>query len=46
LFNEYRIIPGSAAAVSTDLPFTALNRFGQAFLNKFQVYIILIILKK
>ncbi|ORX84028.1 hypothetical protein BCR32DRAFT_291613 [Anaeromyces robustus] len=35
--KEDRIIPGSAAAVSTDLPFTALNRFGQAFLNKFQI---------
>jgi len=35
--KEDRLIPGSAAAVSTDLPFTALNRFGQAFLNKFQI---------
>jgi GTP-binding protein EngB required for normal cell division len=35
--KEDRIIPGSAAAISTDLPFTSLNKFGQAFLNKFQI---------
>ncbi|KAL2914880.1 hypothetical protein HK105_205622 [Polyrhizophydium stewartii] len=32
-----RSIPGNAAAVSTDLPFTGLSRFGVSFLNKFQV---------
>ncbi|EGF76313.1 hypothetical protein BATDEDRAFT_14976 [Batrachochytrium dendrobatidis JAM81] len=32
-----RTIPGNAAAVSTDLPFTALSHFGVSFLNKFQV---------
>ena len=32
-----RIIPGFAAVVSTDLPYTTLNKFGRAFLNKFKV---------
>jgi len=32
-----RIIPGFAAVVSTDLPFTTLNKYGRAFLNKFKV---------
>lgn len=32
-----RIIPGSAAVVSTNLPYSTLDRFGQEFLNKFQV---------
>ncbi|KAH9245418.1 hypothetical protein BASA81_017103 [Batrachochytrium salamandrivorans] len=32
-----RTIPGNAAAVSADLPFTALSHFGVSFLNKFQV---------
>ncbi|KAJ3085252.1 hypothetical protein HK102_000172 [Quaeritorhiza haematococci] len=35
--GEERTIPGNAAAVSPDLPFTALARFGTAFLGKFQV---------
>ncbi|KAJ3024154.1 EH domain-containing protein 1 [Thoreauomyces humboldtii] len=34
---EERVIPGNAAAVSSDLPFTAIQRFGSAFLQKFQV---------
>ncbi|KAF9177222.1 EH domain-containing protein 1 [Haplosporangium sp. Z 11] len=32
-----RIIPGNAAAVSSSLPFKGLDRFGQAFLSRFQV---------
>ncbi|KAF9336552.1 3-hydroxyisobutyryl-CoA hydrolase [Podila minutissima] len=32
-----RVIPGNAAAVSADLPFRGLDRFGQAFLSRFQV---------
>lgn len=35
--NEDRVIPGNAAAVSAELPFTALSRFGTTFLNRFQV---------
>ncbi|KAL1915302.1 uncharacterized protein VTP21DRAFT_6760 [Calcarisporiella thermophila] len=35
--SEERIIPGNAAAVDTELPFRALNRFGQQFLSRFQV---------
>lgn len=35
--NEDRVIPGNAAAVNQDLPFRGLNRFGQAFLSRFQV---------
>ncbi|KAG4106738.1 P-loop containing nucleoside triphosphate hydrolase protein [Neocallimastix lanati (nom. inval.)] len=35
-----RIIPGFAAVVSTDLPFTTLNKFGRAFLNKFKVSLV------
>ncbi|KAF9997065.1 hypothetical protein BGZ65_007349, partial [Modicella reniformis] len=34
---ESRIIPGNAAAVSSDMPFRSLNKFGQAFLTRFQV---------
>ncbi|KAI7898594.1 P-loop containing nucleoside triphosphate hydrolase protein [Cokeromyces recurvatus] len=34
---EERVIPGNAAAVNQDLPFQGLNRFGQAFLSRFQV---------
>lgn len=34
---EERVIPGNAAAVNQDLPFRGLNRFGQAFLSRFQV---------
>ena len=37
--GEDRVIPGNAAAVNQDLPFRGLNRFGQAFLSRFQVYI-------
>ncbi|KAG2221263.1 hypothetical protein INT45_012384 [Circinella minor] len=35
--GEDRVIPGNAAAVNQDLPFRGLNRFGQAFLSRFQV---------
>jgi hypothetical protein len=35
--NEDRVIPGNAAAVAAELPFTALSRFGTQFLNRFQV---------
>ncbi|RGB40991.1 P-loop containing nucleoside triphosphate hydrolase protein [Rhizophagus diaphanus] len=34
---EDRVIPGNAAAVNAQLPFRGLNKFGQAFLSKFQV---------
>ncbi|KAF7725112.1 hypothetical protein EC973_000438 [Apophysomyces ossiformis] len=34
---EERVIPGNAAAVNQELPFRGLNRFGQAFLSRFQV---------
>ncbi|KAI9199776.1 P-loop containing nucleoside triphosphate hydrolase protein [Polychytrium aggregatum] len=37
LGGEDRIIPGNAAAVDRDLPFTSLSRFGASFLQKFQV---------
>ncbi|KAI8352731.1 P-loop containing nucleoside triphosphate hydrolase protein [Mortierella sp. GBAus27b] len=35
--SESRVIPGNAAAVSAELPFRELDRFGQAFLTRFQV---------
>ncbi|KAI8984177.1 P-loop containing nucleoside triphosphate hydrolase protein [Mycotypha africana] len=35
--SEERVIPGNAAAVNQELPFQGLNRFGQAFLSRFQV---------
>ncbi|KAI8096934.1 P-loop containing nucleoside triphosphate hydrolase protein [Halteromyces radiatus] len=35
--DEERVIPGNAAAVNQQLPFQGLNRFGQAFLSRFQV---------
>lgn len=35
--RDERIIPGNAAGVSADLPFTGLSKFGTAFLSKFQV---------
>ncbi|KAI8576700.1 hypothetical protein K450DRAFT_255725 [Umbelopsis ramanniana AG] len=35
--NQDRIIPGNAAAVNSELPFRGLDRFGQAFLSRFQV---------
>ncbi|KAK3829094.1 MAG: P-loop containing nucleoside triphosphate hydrolase protein [Benniella sp.] len=35
--SEPRVIPGNAAAVAADLPFRELDRFGQAFLSRFQV---------
>lgn len=35
--KEERIIPGNAAAVSADLPFGGLQKFGTALLAKFQV---------
>ncbi|KAF9430334.1 hypothetical protein BGZ94_007336 [Podila epigama] len=34
---EPRVIPGNAAAVTADMPFRGLNKFGQAFLTRFQV---------
>ncbi|RUO95982.1 P-loop containing nucleoside triphosphate hydrolase protein [Jimgerdemannia flammicorona] len=34
---EDGVIPGNAAAVNSKLPFRGLNRFGQAFLTRFQV---------
>ncbi|KAI8904539.1 P-loop containing nucleoside triphosphate hydrolase protein [Powellomyces hirtus] len=34
---EERIIPGNAAAVSAEMPFTSIQRFGSQFLQKFQV---------
>ncbi|KAF9965575.1 3-hydroxyisobutyryl-CoA hydrolase [Mortierella alpina] len=34
---EPRVVPGNAAAVSNELPFRGLDRFGQAFLTRFQV---------
>ncbi|GAB5588050.1 hypothetical protein Unana1_02950 [Umbelopsis nana] len=35
--TEERVIPGNAAAVNAELPFRGLNKFGQAFLSRFQV---------
>jgi len=32
-----KILPGNAACVASDLPFTGLTRFGTAFMSKFQV---------
>ncbi|KAI8815637.1 P-loop containing nucleoside triphosphate hydrolase protein [Fimicolochytrium jonesii] len=34
---EERIIPGNAAAVSAEMPWTSIQRFGSQFLQKFQV---------
>lgn len=34
---EERIIPGNALAISANLPFRGLDRFGVSFLNKFEV---------
>ncbi|KAF9345886.1 hypothetical protein BGX26_002639, partial [Mortierella sp. AD094] len=34
---ELRVIPGNAAAVTADMPFRGLNKFGQSFLTRFQV---------
>ncbi|KAJ2453053.1 hypothetical protein EV183_002482 [Coemansia sp. RSA 2336] len=34
---EPKVIPGHAAAVSGDLPFTGLSKFGTKFLSRFQV---------
>lgn len=34
---EDRVIPGNAAAVSGELPFGGLQRYGSAFLSRFQV---------
>ncbi|MCO5608057.1 hypothetical protein L7F22_062262 [Adiantum nelumboides] len=33
---EERIIPGNAAVVQADLPFSGLSRFGSSFLSKFE----------
>ncbi|KNC96638.1 uncharacterized protein SPPG_07851 [Spizellomyces punctatus DAOM BR117] len=38
--GDERIIPGNAAAVSAELPFTAMTRFGSSFLQKFQVSLV------
>ncbi|KAL1919085.1 uncharacterized protein VTP21DRAFT_2466 [Calcarisporiella thermophila] len=35
--NEERVLPGNAAASHSDLPFGALNKFGQQLLSRFQV---------
>ncbi|KAG5457959.1 MAG: hypothetical protein BJ554DRAFT_1915 [Olpidium bornovanus] len=35
--TDEQVIPGNAAAVSSELPFRGLNRFGTAFLSRFQV---------
>lgn len=35
--GEEKVIPGNAAAVSPDLPFSSLTHFGTPFLTKFQV---------
>jgi GTPase SAR1 family protein len=32
-----KVIPGNAACVANDLPFTGLTRFGTSFMSKFQV---------
>lgn len=34
---EQKVIPGNAAAVQADKPFTALQKHGMAFLNRFEV---------
>ena len=34
--SDERIIPGNALAADASKPFTALNKFGMAFLNKFE----------
>jgi len=31
-----RVVPGNAVAASADMPFTALGKFGMAFLNRFE----------
>lgn len=35
--KDERTIPGNAAAADMSKPFTALTKFGMAFLNKFEV---------
>lgn len=37
---EERVIPGNALAVSPDLPYRGLERFGVAFLNRFEASIL------
>lgn len=32
-----KVIPGNAACVSSELPFTGLTRFGTSFMSKFNV---------
>lgn len=34
--NQERVIPGNAVAVDAEKPFHALNRYGAAFLSKFE----------
>lgn len=38
---DERIIPGNALAVSADMPYRGLDRFGVAFLNRFGSMIII-----
>lgn len=35
--DSAKVIPGNAACVAQDQPFTALQRFGTSFLSKFQI---------
>jgi GTPase SAR1 family protein len=35
--SQEKVIPGNAAAIQADKPFTGLARFGSSFLSKFQV---------
>lgn len=35
--NQDRVIPGNAATIHSDKPFSGLTRFGSSFLSKFQV---------
>lgn len=32
-----KIIPGNAACIASDLPFTGMSKFGVGFMSKFQV---------
>jgi EH domain-containing protein 1 len=33
---DYRVIPGNALAVASDMPYRGLEKFGVAFLNRFE----------
>ena len=39
-----RVIPGNALAVDDEKPFYALNKFGNAFLSKFEASVVCILL--